>query len=82
MVWTAPGKCGKYGKKLVERDPLLDLIAFYAPRGIAPETIRHMPPADRMVLRIGRARWYEEQAKCTQYGVVCALSPSEEVQNG
>lgn len=52
-------------------------MAFYAPRGIAPDTIRRMSLFDRTVLRIGRARWYQEQAMCTQYGVARAFAPPE-----
>lgn len=57
-------------------------MAFYAPRGIAPEAIRRMSPADRAVLRVGRARWYEETAKCTQYGVASAFAPQKEDGHG
>ena len=39
------------GKKLIERDPVLDLAAFYAARGITPEQIRQMSYADRAVLQ-------------------------------
>ncbi|MBS7225977.1 MAG: hypothetical protein KH050_11690 [Clostridiaceae bacterium] len=53
------------------------MAAFYAPRGITPEQIRRMNAADRAALRVGRARWYEEMARCTQYGVASALTPPE-----
>ncbi len=36
-----------------------------------------MSLADRAVLRVGRARWYQEQAICTQYGVARAFAPPE-----
>ena len=52
-------------------------MAFYAPRGITPEAIRRMSLADRAGLRVGRARWYQEQAMCTQYGVALAFAPPE-----
>ena len=39
---------------------MLDLAAFYAARGITPEQIRQMSYADRAVLRVGRARWFED----------------------
>lgn len=78
MAGSDRGQGGADCKKLIERDALADLMAFYAPRGIAPEIIRQMSPADRAVLRVGRARWYEEMAKCTQYGVASALTPPKE----
>lgn len=78
MAGSDRGQGGADGKKLIERDALADLMAFYAPRGIAPETIRRMSPADRAVLRVGRARWYKEITKCTQFGVISALTPPKE----
>ena len=56
-------------------------MAFYAPRGVLPEEIRRMPPRDRAILRIGRARWYEETRNLTAAGVAYAFT-SEEDGNG
>lgn len=36
-----------------------------------------MCPADRAVLRVGRARWYEEQALTHAAGIGMAFSPPE-----
>lgn len=52
---------------------MLDLCAFYAPRGITPEEIRRMSVLDRAVLRVGRARWYEETRLLTAAGIVTAF---------
>ncbi|WOC75250.1 hypothetical protein RX717_14915 [Intestinibacillus sp. NTUH-41-i26] len=68
-------------KKLIERDPLLDLAAFYAPRGITPEEVRRMSLADRAVLRVGRARYYEETRLVTAWGIATAF-PAEEKKEG
>ena len=76
--WSRRGR----GKKLVRRDPLLDLAAFYAPRGIAPETIRRMSLLDRAVLRVGRARYYEELRLLTAAGVATAFSREKEDADG
>ena len=56
---------------------MLDLCAFYAPRGITPEEIRRMSVRDRAVLRVGRARWYEETRLLTAAGVATAIAPPE-----
>lgn len=56
---------------------MLDLCAFYAPRGITPEEIRRMSVRDRAVLRVGRARWYEETRLLTAAGVATAFAGSE-----
>ena len=86
MAWHHGG--GQYsvrgfGKKLVERDPILDLAAFYAPRGIRPEEIRCMSCADRAVLRVGRARWYEDTRLLTAWGISTAFTPPDkEAANG
>ena len=61
-------------KKLIERDPVLDLCAFYAPRGITPEEIRRMS-------LIGRARWYEETRLLIACGIATAF-PHEEQKEG
>lgn len=68
---------GGHGKKLVGRDPLLDLAAFYAPRGIPPAAVLGMSAGERLVLRVGRARYYEEQAALIRAGVLTALAPPE-----
>ena len=52
---------------------MLDLCAFYAPRGITPEEIRRMSLIDRAVLRVGRARWYEETRLLTAAGIATAF---------
>ena len=52
---------------------MLDLGAFYAPRGITPEEIRRMSVHDRAVLRVGRARWYEETRLLTAAGIATAF---------
>ena len=56
---------------------MLDLCAFYAPRGITPEEIRRMSVHDRAVLRVGRARWYEEIRLLTAAGVATAFAGPE-----
>ena len=48
---------------------MLDLAAFYAARGITPEQIRQMSYADRAVLRVGRARWYEDMINLIAAGI-------------
>ena len=53
-------------------------MAFYAPRGVLPEEIRRMTPRDRAILRIGRARWYEETRNLTAAGVAYAFTPEED----
>lgn len=63
------------------RDPVLDLAAFYAPRGILPDAVRAMSLADRAVLRVGRARYYEEMRWMTAVGVAAAFTPQEEEEN-
>ena len=68
---------GGHCKKLIARDPVFDLCAFYAPRGIAPEEIRRMSLSDRAVLRVGRSRWYEEMRLLTAAGVSTAFAPEE-----
>ena len=45
---------------------MLDLAAFYAPRGIPPDAVRAMSLADRAVLRAG---------------VAAAFTPQEEEEN-
>ena len=61
---------------------MLDLAAFYAPRGITPEAIRQMSLADRAVLREGRARWYEDNRGLIASGIALAYNPKEEDGNG
>ena len=61
-------------KKLIERDPVLDLCAFYAPRGITPEEIRRMSLIDR-------AGWYEETRLLIACGIATAF-PHEEQKEG
>lgn len=56
---------------------MADLAAFYAPRGICPEEIRRMSCADRAVLRVGRARWYEEIRMLTAWGISTAFAPQD-----
>ncbi len=51
------GAFGGYSKKLIRRDPVMNLAAFYAPRGITPEQIRRMSPGDRLILWVGLERW-------------------------
>ena len=63
------------------RDPVLDLAAFYAPRGIPPDAVRAMSLADRAVLRVGRARYYEEMRWMTAAGIAAAFTPQEEEEN-
>lgn len=63
------------------RDPVLDLAAFYAPRGILPDAVRAMSLADRAVLRVDRARYYEEMRWMTAAGVADAFTPQEEEEN-
>ena len=75
------GTDGGSRKKLVMRDPVLDLAAFYAPRGIPPDAVRAMSLADRAVLRVGRARYYEEMRWMTAAGVAAAFTPQEEEEN-
>ena len=57
---------------------MLDLAAFYAPRGITPEEIRRMSLADRAVLRAGRARWYEDARWLIAAGIALAFNPKED----
>ena len=66
----------------MERDPVLDLAAFYAARGITPEQIRQMSYADRAVLRVGRARWYEDMINLIAAGVCRAYAPEEGRNSG
>ena len=54
---------------------MLDLAAFYAARGITPEQIRQMSYADRAVLRVGRARWYEDMMTLIAAGICHAYEP-------
>lgn len=54
---------GERGKKLIRRDPVMNLAAFYAPRGITPEQIRDMSPGDRLILWVGLERWYKHEAE-------------------
>ena len=61
---------------------MLDLAAFYAPRGITPEIFRQMPLVDRAVLREGRARWYEDNRWLIASGIALAYNPKEEDGNG
>ena len=56
---------------------MLDLCAFYALRGISPAEIRRMSVLDRAVLRVGRARWYEEMRLLMAAGVATAFTGSE-----
>ena len=57
---------------------MLDLAAFYAPRGITPEAIRQMSLADSAVLRDGRARWYEDNRWLIASGIALAYNPKED----
>ena len=41
-----------------------------------------MSRADRAVLRVGRARWYEETRDLTAWGVSTAFAPGEEARDG
>lgn len=59
---------------------MLDLAAFYAPRGIPPDAVRAMSLADRAVLRVGRARYYEEMRWMTA-AESRPLTPQEEEEN-
>ena len=59
---------------------MLDLAAFYAARGITPEQIRQMSYADRAVLRVGRARWYENMINIVAEGI-CRAYAQEEGRN-
>ena len=56
---------------------MLELAAFYAVRGIRPEEIRRMSYADRMVLRAGRARGYEDMVNIVAAGICRAYAPEE-----
>ena len=56
---------------------MLDLAAFYAARGITPEQIRQMSYADRAVLRVGRARYYEDAINIIAAGIYRAYAPEE-----
>ncbi|WP_125116881.1 hypothetical protein [Agathobaculum sp. Marseille-P7918] len=83
MERPAAGQGGRsdrrgHGKKLVARDPFLDLAAFYAPRGITPDELRCMSVFDRAVLRVGRARYYEEMRLLMSAGVATAFSGEKE----
>lgn len=88
MEWFDAGQTGRrtdrggHGKKLVARDPFLDLAAFYAPRGITPDELRRMSVLDRAVLRVGRARYYEEMRLLTAAGVATAFSSEKEGADG
>lgn len=61
---------------------MLDLAAFYAARGILPEQIRQMSFADRAVLRVGRARWYEDMIDLIAAGICRAYTPEEGRDSG
>ena len=61
---------------------MLDLAAFYAARGITPEQIRQMSYADRAVLRVGRARWYEDMINLIAAGICRAYTPDEGRNSG
>lgn len=61
---------------------MLELAAFYAVRGIRPEEIRRMSYADRMVLRAGRARWYEDMVNIVAAGICRAYVPEEGQSDG
>ena len=61
---------------------MLDLAAFYAARGITPEQIRQMNYADRAVLRVGRARWYEDMINLIAAGIFRAYAPEEGRNSG
>lgn len=61
---------------------MLDLAAFYAVRGITPEQIRQMNYADRAVLRVGRARWYENMINIVAEGICRAYAPEEGRNSG
>lgn len=61
---------------------MLDLCAFYASRGITPEEIRRMSVQDRAVLRVGRARYYEEMRLLIAAGVATAFSGEKEGADG
>nr|WP_297275579.1 hypothetical protein [uncultured Agathobaculum sp.] len=84
MEWFDAGQTGRrpdrggHGKKLVARDPFLDLAAFYAVQGITPDELRRMSVLDRAVLRVGRARYYEEMRLLTAAGVATAFSGEKE----
>ena len=61
---------------------MLDLAAFYAVRGITPEQIRQMNYADRAVLRVGRARWFENMINLIAAGICRAYTPEEGRNSG
>lgn len=61
---------------------MLDLAAFYAARGITPEQIRQMSYADCAVLRVGRARWYENMINIVAEGICRAYAPEEGRNSG
>lgn len=61
-------------KKIIACDPVLDLMAFYAARGITPEEIRHMSYEDLAILIAGRWRYYYDEAKIVEAGILNALS--------
>ena len=73
---------GQNGKKLIERDPIADLAASYAPFGILPQQVRDMSAGDRFILRAGRSRFFEILMRCIQAGSVYVLDPPKEEQNG
>lgn len=73
---------GQNGKKLIERDPIADLAASYAPFGILPQQVRDMSAGDRFILRAGRSRFFEILMRCIQAGIVYVLDPPKEEQNG
>ena len=61
---------------------MLDLAAFYAPRGISPDEVKRMSLTDRAVLRAGRARWYEEMQALSALGIASLLPAGEDGVNG
>lgn len=60
----------------------MSLAAFYAPRGIPPGAVLAMSPAEREVLRIARAQYYEEFVTIIHNAIVTALNPESEDGNG
>ena len=47
-------------------------------QGITPDALRRMSVLDRAVLRVGRARYYEEMRLLTAAGVATAFSGEKE----
>lgn len=51
-------------------------------QGITPDELRRMSVLDRAVLRVGRARYYEEMRLLTAAGVATAFSGEKEGADG